>query len=331
MSKAFLSYVRDDDRLLDYIVALFELNGIPYWRDKNDLNPGLNWREQLRQAITAGSFYIPFFSASWSTRESTMANEELLWAIDELRRRPTDRAWFIPFVLPEGRVPDREIGGGARLTDIQYISVDALGWNAAIARLLRALGVLDPKLDAGEPLAPGFPSSVALSSGWFTCERLEPQLSMLKPYLAVIEGLKFPLVSGRISRGSDGKIIAELVGDAPHSNLANINAAMGLDRVICHTDDAAISSDPQSPTRFRSDRTYTFAAGTQFPAMLGLPPSVAPQQFELRVQFVANGTLEGTVFSGSVEGRYNGMIEAEMFGHFQCEVEPVLDVDPRIG
>lgn len=128
VAHVFFSYVRDDIKTVEYVAAILRANQVPYWLDINDLQPGLPWRDQLHNAIQTGAFFIPFFSQAWLDRETTTANEELLWAIDELRRRPTTRAWFVPFVLDGGVVPNREIGGGMRLTDFQYISVPQQGW-----------------------------------------------------------------------------------------------------------------------------------------------------------------------------------------------------------
>jgi hypothetical protein len=64
-------------------------------------------------------------------------NEELTTAIDELRRRPTDRTWFIPILLSECEIPDRSIGGGETLRNLQAVTL--YGWDAGMASLLRAL------------------------------------------------------------------------------------------------------------------------------------------------------------------------------------------------
>ncbi len=50
-------------------------------------------------------------------------NEELTVAIEELRLRPTDRAWFIPVLLDDCEVPDRSIGAGETLRTLQWIKL----------------------------------------------------------------------------------------------------------------------------------------------------------------------------------------------------------------
>jgi hypothetical protein len=72
-------------------------------------------------------------------------NEELNLAIDELRLRPTDRAWFIPLRLNECTIPDRAIGGGQQLSDIHYIDLSR-NWDDGIRSLVEVLVPLEPEL-----------------------------------------------------------------------------------------------------------------------------------------------------------------------------------------
>lgn len=277
MTHAFLSYVRDDTRHVQYVAEILKHNGVPYWLDTNDLEPGLPWSDQLRRAIQAGAFFVPFFSKAWAERESTTANEELLWAIEELRKRPSNRAWFVPFVLEGGQVPDKKIGGGDRLTDIQYISVDALGWQAALRKLLRALGVADPILESGEPLADGIGGQVNATGGWITCDELTPPVPAMKD-------LEFQIVGGAIYRDDDGRIVADLSSKAPNTQAQAVNEMFGLDRVLCFSTDARLSDSPESPSQFVSEQAFVLPRGTQLPAMLGHPGITLPMDLRIGVQ-----------------------------------------------
>jgi hypothetical protein len=49
---------------------------------------------------------IACFSTAYAERDRTYMNEELTLAIDELRARPTSRAWFLPARLDECQIPD---------------------------------------------------------------------------------------------------------------------------------------------------------------------------------------------------------------------------------
>ncbi len=65
-------------------------------------------------------------------------NEEIRLAIEELRRRKEDQAWFIPVVL-SGAVPDWGIGAGKSLRDIQRVDLDESNWKAGVDQILSAV------------------------------------------------------------------------------------------------------------------------------------------------------------------------------------------------
>lgn len=80
-------------------------------------------------------------------------NEELILAIEELRQRPTDRAWFLPVLISACEVPDRAIGAGETLQDIQQVRLYE-DWAAGLERIVSVIQpdllgpVVDEKLKA---------------------------------------------------------------------------------------------------------------------------------------------------------------------------------------
>jgi hypothetical protein len=64
-------------------------------------------------------------------------NEELTLAVEELRQRSLDIAWFIPVRLAECVIPDREIGGGT-LRDLQTVDMFA-DWDRGILAIKNAI------------------------------------------------------------------------------------------------------------------------------------------------------------------------------------------------
>jgi HEAT repeat protein len=65
-------------------------------------------------------------------------NEEVTLAIEELRQRPTDQAWFIPVLLDGVDIPNRTIGAGETLRSLQWVRLHE-DWNDGIARILSAV------------------------------------------------------------------------------------------------------------------------------------------------------------------------------------------------
>ncbi len=64
-----------------------------------------------------------------------------------LRKRPTDRAWFIPVLLSECEVPARSIGAGETLQDIQWVALHH-NWEEGVIRIATAI---DPDAEIGHP------------------------------------------------------------------------------------------------------------------------------------------------------------------------------------
>ena len=140
MRPAFISYVRENQREVNRLYDDLTLANIPVWLDIHDINPGTRWRNAIQQAIRDGAFFIACFSQEYHCRDSTFMEEELTTAIEELRQRPTNRVWFIPVKLNECEIPDRNIGGGETLRDIQYVSLDE-NWDEGIQRIIRVIQV----------------------------------------------------------------------------------------------------------------------------------------------------------------------------------------------
>jgi hypothetical protein len=154
---AFISYVRENTQEVDRLCKQLTEAGVRVWLDRADVQPGARWKDAIRSAITNGAFFVACFSQQSVEKDRTYMNEELSLAIDELRLRPMDRAWFIPLKLNECAIPDRTIGGGQQLSDIHHIDLSR-DWQSGVALLAEILEPLEQKLvnlysEAGEALA----------------------------------------------------------------------------------------------------------------------------------------------------------------------------------
>jgi hypothetical protein len=65
-------------------------------------------------------------------------NQELLLAVDELRLRPLNRAWFIPVLLSRCELPEYDLGGSATLRSIQFIPLYE-NWRAGVKKLIETI------------------------------------------------------------------------------------------------------------------------------------------------------------------------------------------------
>jgi hypothetical protein len=119
----FLSYVRENESLVQRLYQELTAAGLTVWFDRESLDPGVRWKSAIRDGIRKGSFFIACFSKEYVSRDTSYMNEELTLAIEELRRRPTEKAWFIPVRLSDCEIPDRDIGAGETLRDLHYVDL----------------------------------------------------------------------------------------------------------------------------------------------------------------------------------------------------------------
>ncbi len=117
---AFICYVREDSSYADFVAQLLTDAGIPIWRDTENLWPGEDWRERIRDAITGGAFaFVPIFSSTSVSKGVSGQNEELYLAAEEMRRRSPDSAWMFPLRFDDCQLPRLQLGGGRTLDSIQ--------------------------------------------------------------------------------------------------------------------------------------------------------------------------------------------------------------------
>lgn len=192
----------------------------------------------------------------------------------------------------------------------------------ALTRLLGAMGVEATKLDPGEPLGPGLPSTVKLTNGRFSCDRTEPNI----PELADLE---FQLTGGSISRAADGNIVADIQSRAPNTKLQQINELMGFAEIKCVSVDSEISQSADKPSRFVSSRHYVMRRGTTIPPMFGNPALDLPFDVPAQIDWVASGYISGDQFIGTYDAvtQYPSLsVAVKMQGRFELGFAPAFGV-----
>jgi hypothetical protein len=134
----FVSYVKEDAALVSRLCGDLAAHGITTWRDREALKPGQRWKREIAEAIRSGGFFLACFSDNYYQRDSTYMNEELIIAIEELRRRPADRMWFLPVLLSRCDIPSRSVGAGETLQDLHAVSL-VEDWERGILQLVSVM------------------------------------------------------------------------------------------------------------------------------------------------------------------------------------------------
>ncbi|GIM92434.1 toll/interleukin-1 receptor domain-containing protein [Paractinoplanes toevensis] len=151
---AFVSYLREDSDAVDRLVADLRSCGITVWLDRTEILPGDRWAQVIKKAICDGGFFIACFSPAYAHRDKTHMNEELTIAVDELRKRPRDRRWFLPVLLEPCALPDRDLGGGESLDDLHHVDLSQ-DWESAVRLLVHAIMGSRPEVPTALEHAPG--------------------------------------------------------------------------------------------------------------------------------------------------------------------------------
>ncbi len=149
---AFICYSPADTAAADRIQSALENAGVRVWRDTTMISPGQDWRAVIRQAISEGAIaFLACFSGEGLATERSLAHEELLWAVDEMRQRNPVVPWLIPVRLDDCEIPDIGIGAGRTLRSLQSADLFGAGQDEHLARLVTAVKAI---LGSSRPLSP---------------------------------------------------------------------------------------------------------------------------------------------------------------------------------
>lgn len=138
MKHVFISYSHENKTIVDRLCENLISRGIKVWLDRNALEPGMQWKPAIQQAIHQGTYFVACFSKESNARKQTYMSEELALAVEKLRERHFDKVWFIPVKLNECEIPDIDIGGGATLRDLQYVNLYE-DWEIGIQRIVNVM------------------------------------------------------------------------------------------------------------------------------------------------------------------------------------------------
>lgn len=138
MSHVFISYVRENSDMVDRLASELRSVGVEVWLDREKIKPGVRWRDAIKDAIRNGAYFIACFSKEYYAQDITYGNEELTIAIDQIRKMPTDRTWFIPILFNDARISSRRISDVEDLSDIQAVRLYE-NWHDGIQSILSVI------------------------------------------------------------------------------------------------------------------------------------------------------------------------------------------------
>jgi hypothetical protein len=95
----FLSYAREDERVVQKTMAAIEAAGLDTWFDKADILPGARWADVIHDNIHRCSLFVPFITKHTEKRDEGYFREEWMLAVERSRRMARTRPFIFPVVI----------------------------------------------------------------------------------------------------------------------------------------------------------------------------------------------------------------------------------------
>lgn len=307
MTKAFISYVREDSDVVQHLCRILRANGIDVWLDRDELEPGVRWKSAIENAIQDGVYFLSVFSRARQNKPISYANEELVVAVEQIRKKAFGTTWFIPIKIDDCDIEPRPIGGGETILDFQVC--DLRNWSKELSRLLKVLGVEEPIVDHRKPLGRGLPSVLEVRSGFVRYDRIvgAPE---------IFQGMEHRVVEGWCRRVDNDRILAYFELFAPLKQFQDFNRLLGYTGFHATCVDTELSTTQTTLSRFVYDRSLVARAGTPIPDSTAAGMITLPFDLPLRSSFTADGWLDGEIFSG----KFSATLEITVGG--QKQVQP---------
>lgn len=130
--KIFLSYAREDEKLVAGIYDGLKLAGYDPWMDLKNITPGEKWNLSIENAIKSSSFFLACLSKH-SVNKRGMIQKELRMAFEVCDKLLDSDIYFIPVLLETVEVPERI----KNFQWVEYFEED--GWDKLIGALRAGL------------------------------------------------------------------------------------------------------------------------------------------------------------------------------------------------
>jgi hypothetical protein len=129
----FISYTPEDREAARRIALNLDEAGARTWLDVNSLLPGQVWQTEIANAIRRSNLFLLLLSNHVAGKNGYI-QKEILFALDEMKKRPGDRTYIIPVRLDDSPVP-------TDFASLQWVDMFP-DWSAGLEAILRALRAL---------------------------------------------------------------------------------------------------------------------------------------------------------------------------------------------
>lgn len=132
----FISYSHENKSTVQHLCKEVASHDISVWIDWDELTLGTPWKQAINKTIQSGDFFVACFSQEYLDENRNYLQEDLSVAIEHLRQKPDDRAWFIPIKLNHCEIPDIKIGKNESIRDLKCVDLYS-EWDNGVNDLLK--------------------------------------------------------------------------------------------------------------------------------------------------------------------------------------------------
>lgn len=105
----FLAHASEDKPFVRKLYAKLKVIGLNPWLDEENLRPGIQWDQEIKQAIGEAKYFIACISSN-SITKSGYIQKELRLALKELEQKAPGVIYFIPALIEDVPIPNITVG-----------------------------------------------------------------------------------------------------------------------------------------------------------------------------------------------------------------------------
>lgn len=263
--KVFISYAREDEEAAQRLHAGLLAAGLKPWIDKIDLLPGMNWKEEIANAMELSDVIVLLMSPV-SVRKEGFVQKEVRDAIELSQYKPPGSIHLIP-----AKLGPCELNIG-KLRDLHAEDMYP-DWDKGMATLVRAIefakaqrtGVFGAseasQFEAGQPIGPRLQARARIYKG-------EIQYTKSSVPMQALLEMAIPVDRGEIVRNEQGHLEATIWMKHPMQSMREMSEKLGLDgSVRLVSQSAVLSTESTQPTVFEGSRLIVMPKGIEIPSL----------------------------------------------------------------
>ena len=194
-NKVFLSYVRENQFIVQHIDQMLTDYGLEVVTDYRNMRGGYDWQLTLRDLIESGGHFVPCFSKEFSNRERTALYRELDYAIGYAADLNPRGNWIIPIRINECEIPKIRVRQQQLLIDLHRIDLfPSSQYFEGIENIVKSIDedlISNPQEPLSSPNEIDVLKKIGFEMGAYTCNEMgDIRFNMRREYWSQSEWMR---------------------------------------------------------------------------------------------------------------------------------------------